>query len=221
MSGVRHHLKIRLLPDFNTSFLIALVLKDDTSLECPDDVWLPISLHVLHLMFQALPHATHAFNATMYHAIFTLGFFALLHPGELTMSQHVICMQNIQISQEVTSIKLPTSKCHKLPYPQATHIWAQPYSVIPVCSFQEYIKLRPHIMGPCFIFPGGHPVSCSDLACMLNKLCGFLNLPNNVIKPHSLQIGGTTHLYLCRVSTDQIKIRVCWSLEHFNKYIHL
>ena len=31
-------------------------------------------------------------------------------------------------------------------------------------------------MGPCFVYPDVCPVSRDDLACMLNKLCGFLNL---------------------------------------------
>ena len=66
MSGVRHHLKIRLLPDFSSSFLIALILKGVTSPECQDDINLPISLHVFQLMLDALLHVMHAYNATMF-----------------------------------------------------------------------------------------------------------------------------------------------------------
>ena len=83
LSGVRHHLKIRLLPD-SSSFLIALVLKEVTSPKCQDDIRMPISLHVLQLMFDTLPHVTHAYNATMFRSILALGFFTLLCPGELT-----------------------------------------------------------------------------------------------------------------------------------------
>ena len=78
ISGVRHHLKIRLLPDFSSSFLITLVLKGVTSPECQDDVRLPISLYVLQLMFDALPHVTHTYNTTMFRSILALGFFTLL-----------------------------------------------------------------------------------------------------------------------------------------------
>ena len=55
ISGVRHHLKIRLLPDFQTSFIISLVLKGATSPESPSDVCIPILLHMLHAMFSTLP----------------------------------------------------------------------------------------------------------------------------------------------------------------------
>ena len=91
MSGVCHHFKIRLLPDFSSSFLIALALKGVISPECQDDIHLPISLHVLHLMFDALPHVTHAYNAMMFRAI--LLHRLLCTPAtrhELTNSQHVI-----------------------------------------------------------------------------------------------------------------------------------
>lgn len=90
LSGVRYHFKICLLPDFADSFFIALILKGVTSPECQDDVWLPISLHVLHQMFNALPLLMHAYNASMYQSLLTLGFFALFCPSELTYSQHVI-----------------------------------------------------------------------------------------------------------------------------------
>ena len=141
VSGIRHHLKICLLPDFSSSFLIALTLKGVTSPECQDDVCLPISLHVLHLMCNALHHITHAYNAALFKAILGFGFFTLLRPGELTDSQHVIHMVNIHLVREAIFVKLPMSKCHKFDYPQVIKIMAQPYVMCPVCFFQDYIQL--------------------------------------------------------------------------------
>ena len=53
--GVGHHLKIRLLPDFQSSFIISLVLKGATSLEASGDVRIPISLKMWHGMFMSCP----------------------------------------------------------------------------------------------------------------------------------------------------------------------
>ena len=63
--GVRHHLKIRLLPDFQSSFLISLVLKGATSPEAVADVRIPILLHMLHSMFHSLPLITHPYQSCM------------------------------------------------------------------------------------------------------------------------------------------------------------
>ena len=126
VSGVRHHLKIRLLPDFSTSFLIALVLQGVTSPKCQDDVRLPISLHVLQLMFDALLPVTHTHNATMFRSILALAFFTLLQLGELTNSQHIIHMENIQMEREAITIKLLASKCHNMKFPQLIRVWSQP-----------------------------------------------------------------------------------------------
>ena len=42
----------------------------------------------------------------------------------------------------------------------------------------------------------GSPVFSKDVANILTQLALFLNLPHNLIKPHSLRIGGLTHLHL-------------------------
>ena len=104
--GVRHHLKIRLLPDFQSSFIISLVLKGGTSPESPSDICLPISLHMLHAMFSTLPTITQPYQACMFQVILTLGFFGLFHPGELTVSQHIICFNNIQCAADWVLIKM-------------------------------------------------------------------------------------------------------------------
>lgn len=85
--------------------------------------------------------------------------------------------------------------------------------VYPVKAFYQHVHLRPHVLGPLFVFPHGQPVMRHDLAGMVNKLCGFLNLPSIVIKFHSLRIGSTIHLYLCGVSTDKIKEKGHCSLD--------
>ena len=54
ISGVRHHLKIHLLPDFAKSFMIALLLKGLTLPEDDQDICLLISLSMLHGMHEVL-----------------------------------------------------------------------------------------------------------------------------------------------------------------------
>ena len=76
----------------------------------------------------------------------------------------------------------------------------------PVQAVSNYLAMRPNIKaGQLFINPDGQPVSRAQLACVLDKLLVFLNLPHQVIKPHSLCIGGTTDLYLRGVPTTEIQ----------------
>ena len=208
ISGVRHHLKIRLLPDSQACFIISLVLKGDTSPESPSDVCIPISLHMLHAMFSTLPTIANPYQACMFQAILTLGFFGLFWPGELTLSQHVICFNNIQCVVDWVLIKMDSSKCNKTITPQLLRVHSQPYTVCLVRALQNYLAMRPAINGgPLFIYPDLQPVTRAQLGGILDKLSIFLNLPHQVIKPHSLRIGSTTDLYLCGVSPSKIQWR--------------
>ena len=134
VSGVRHHLKIRLLPDFQAIFLISLVLKGETSPEATGDVHIPILLRMWHGMFNTLPIIAHSYQACMFKAILSLGFFGLFRPGELTMSLHVILHSNTQYAQNPMYIKLDSSKCNKTSTPQLLCICQQPYPVCPVAA---------------------------------------------------------------------------------------
>ena len=103
ISGVCYHLKIHLLPDFQNSVMIALVLRGLTSPEHQQDIHLPISIIMLHKMHKSLPLIMHAYNATMFAVVFALGFFGLFHLGELTDSPHIICFENVHVSKPSNS----------------------------------------------------------------------------------------------------------------------
>ena len=217
--GVRHHLKIWLLPDFQSSFIISLVLKGATSPEAAADVHIPISLRMLHDMFHMLPIIAPLYQASMFRATLSLGFFC---PGELTLSLHVILCINTQLNQDLIYIRLESSQCNKMMTPQLLWICRQPYQVWPVAAVNRCLAIRPVTLGsPLFIHPDGNPVTRAHLGNMLDKLSSFLQLPHQVIKPHSLRIGGTTDLYLRGVDTKEIQWKGRWSSDCFKKYIRV
>ena len=195
--GVRHHLKIRLLPDFQSSFIILLVLKGATSPEAAADVCIPISLRMLHGMFHMLPIIAQPYQACMFRAMLSLDFFGLFCPSELTLSPHVILHINTQLNQDSIYIRLESSKCNKTMTPQLLWICQKPYQVCLVAAVNSYLTIWPAtISSPLFAHPDGHPVTRAHLSSILDKLSIFLQLLHQVIKPHSLRIGGTTDLYL-------------------------
>ena len=173
ISGVHHHLKICLLPDFQNSFMIALVLRGLTLPEHQEDICLPISI-MLHKMHGVLPLITHAYNATMFAGVLALGFFGLFHPGELTNSPHVIRFENVHVANQAIVIKMLSSKCSKAQVPHLLCLWVKPYMVCSVKALKNYLNIRPPYPGLLFVLPDGHPLTRHDLTCMLNQVTGFL-----------------------------------------------
>ena len=198
-----------------------MVLKGATSPEAVADIQIPISLRMLHGMFHTLPTIAPLYHACMFRAMLSLGFFGLFHLGELTLSQHVILCINMQLNQDLIYIRLELSKFNKTISPQLLHICRQPYQVCPVAAVNSYLTIQPVTIGsPLFIHPDGNPVAIAHLGSILDKLSLFLQPPHQVIKPHSLRIGGTTDLYL-RGLTQEIQRWGRWSSDCFKKYVRV
>ena len=82
VSGVHHHLKIHLLNDFQSTFLIPLVLRGTTYLECLQDVRIPITTAMLQKMCDAALHVTDSpYITSLMQAILTPGFVWENLPG--------------------------------------------------------------------------------------------------------------------------------------------
>ena len=91
ISGVKYHLRIRFLNDFNDSILLKLVAKGIASQQCQLDVRLPITMDILTKMLHALPVVhINPQEVCMYRVVLVAGFYGLMHLGELTESQHVL-----------------------------------------------------------------------------------------------------------------------------------
>ena len=187
------------------------------------DVRLPISLNILQSMIMALGMvaASHMMWLCIQQCLLSAGFFGLLCPGKMVYSKHALTATNIYISSTKVVCLLPTSKAHKGPVPQPIHLYKQPNIACPVTAFIEYAEVRPHKGGQFFIKVDGTPINSGDLANTLHRLSEFLNLPYQHFKPHSLRIGGNSHLHLCGVLVHKIKEIGQWSSDAFKKYIHV
>ena len=184
------------------------------------DVRLPISLDILQSMIMALGMvAASPYKVALYAAVLSVGFFGLLHPGEMVYSEHALTATNIYISSTKVVCLLPTSKAHKGPVLQAVHSYKQPNRACPVSAFIEFAKVRPCKGGQFFIKVDGTPINSGDLANTLRRLSEFLNLPYQHFKSYSLRIAGSSHLHLSGVPVHKIKEIDQWSSDAFKKYI--
>ena len=221
VSGVRHHLRLRSLPTYEDNFMLKLVLKGIANTHASINVRLPIMLDLLHHMIAALNLVVENYYDTcLYTAVLTAGFFGLLRPGEMAKSEHALLVQNVYFAQDKVVCFLPTSKTNKGPIPQTVHLHKQPNLMCPVSAMINYSKIRALKAGQYFIKEDGASIANSDLASILHHLAQFLGLPHHHFKPHSLHIGGSTHLHLSRVPVHKIKEIGCWSSDVFKHYIH-
>ena len=121
--GVRHHLRLRNLQTFEDNFLLKLVLKGVSNSNQQTDLHLPISLDILQKMILALPIVTGSpYEVSLYSGVLSAGFFGLLLPGEMVLSEHTLVSTNVYISSTKVVCLLPTSKAHKGPIPQSVHM---------------------------------------------------------------------------------------------------
>ena len=144
-------------------------------------------------------------EVSLYAAVLSAGFFGLLCPGEMVYSEHALAATNIYISITKVVCLLPNSKVHRGTVPQLVHLYKQPIRACPVSAFIKYAKVRPPKWGQFFIKVDGTPINNGDLANMLSRLPEFLNLPHQHFKPHSLRIGGSSHLHLSGTPVYKIK----------------
>ena len=116
-------------------------------------------------------------------------------------------------------IILPTSKTNHTH--SAQHIMLTSQSTeYPIKALTAYALIHPKQPGQFFIRLSGNPVLMQDIAHVLNKLSSFLKLPQQLIKLHSLHIGGSSHQYLTGHSLKYIQNKGRWSSQALEHYIH-
>ena len=150
----------------------------------------------------------------LYAAVLPQGFFRLLCPGEMVMSEHALVATNMYISSSKVVCLLLTSKAHKGPFPQLVYLYEQPNVSFPVPRLD-----LPKGVNFCKV--DGNHINMGDLDNMLHGLSEFLDLPHQYFKPHSLRIGGSSHLHPSGVPVHKIKEIDRWSSNAFKKYIRV
>ena len=153
------------------------------------------ALHVLGNLYSVL----------LIQALLIMGFFMLFCSGELMWSPHTVPFCDIKTTSEAVFVILCSAKCQNYGLPCKIKLLAHLYVICPVKAVIHYLAYQPLVQGPLFVNPDGRPITHWDLANSLNELSSFLNFPKQLVKPHSLCIGGTTILYMQGVGPEEIK----------------
>ena len=161
------------------------------------------------------------FTNSLFKAMTTLAYFALLRVGEFTFSKHVLGFSNIQLSKANITINFQSYKHSKgKPYVH-TIKERQPLSICPVHALNAYMSIRPQGHTALFVKGDGMVPSRKEYWDWLKMVMLNCGLNADLYSPHSLRIGMATQMALSGASSEQIKIAGRWSSDAFRKYIRV
>ena len=139
--GVKHHLKLRGINNYEANFLLCMVVKGVSATGNKSDIRLPISLKLLHEMWGAILFIVDSkFDVIMYRSLLSFTFHGLFKPGEVTYSPHVIKAENVYFVEDQLQVHLKSSKSHRGPGSQVVTIDKQPV-VCPVTDLRLYLTV--------------------------------------------------------------------------------
>ena len=157
LSSVMYNLKMRGLNPFNSSFILSMVVKGETSRFKNPDIRLPISLRLLHEFWHILPTVLHDnFLVLMYRSLLTFTFHGLFRTGEVTYSPHAIKAENVYFVKGHLHVYLASSKAHGGTGQQRVIIQPQPM-ICPVQDLINYLHVRPKFPGALYRKQSGSP----------------------------------------------------------------
>ena len=226
ISALSYFHKLSSTNDPTTSFLIKKLIIGTGSLARNPAVRLPITISILSKLTQAVKYVESShYHQTLISAMFMLSFHAFLRVGEFTVTQSAshtlqhsdIILDRSSTCQPTIRISFKSFKHQKDSYHPVLEI----KSPNPVQIVSKFLRIRPSIPGPLFIFPDSTPVSSSYFGSVLKSCLVHLGLNPSVYKPHSFRIGAATTAASMGFSDTQISTMGRWKSSAFKKYIRI
>jgi hypothetical protein len=232
VSAIGYVHKVLDIPDPTNSFLAKKLLKGCHSLSKKQDSRLPITVHILCRLVQALEHTEATFtDRILLKAFFLLAFQAFLRIGELATknNNHEKVLQRSDVSFIYSdhglagvSITLKHFKTNTENKPITFEIHSNPHSnFCPVSSLKQYLDHFGHTSGPLFQFISGHPVTYQYITQHLRRTIAFLGLDPNLYKGHSFRIGAATHAASLGYSENYIQKLGRWKSNAIRRYVRI
>ena len=191
------------------------------------DLRLPITRKIIRAILRNISRLfSSVFEQTLFCAMYSLAFHALLRVGEFTVTEasaHVILFEALifQIrghSILSCNINLPHYK-HSLK-PATLNIPRSNVSAIcPVEHLIQYCRLRGTKDGPLFLNEHGSAISSRRFSRALRISIQDLGLQPHLYTPHSFRIGGALFAQQCNYSESRIQALGRWKSSAFRKYL--
>ena len=195
------------------------------------DVRQPITLDLLKRIVLALPHiCANSFEASLFHAAFTLAFFGFMRVGEITSASNrdrkiSLAPSDIQVRQEkgvrALRVTIRHSKNNQNGPPQVISIPSQAdRTICPVEAMQNFAGARPNGAATLFCHFDTSPLTRAQFTGVLSKALDFVGVTGQ-FGSHSFRIGAATTAAMQGVPDDQIQEMGRWRSSAFRTYIRI
>ena len=182
----------------------------------------PLSLDNVNNLLQNAERAfSSSFTASLFRAMASLAFYALLRVGEFTYSRHTLRKEDVALNGDHLSIRFKSFK-HSGGVGVTQAIPAvQRKAVCPVHLLDQYLTLRGGKKGYLFVKEDGEAPSRKEFLEWLKAVLSLCNLDVKSFNTHSFRSGMATHMALRGFSGEQIKLAGRWSSDAYRKYIRV
>ena len=156
-----------------------------------------------------------------FRAIFLLGFFGLLRPGELVKgeaSQHTLLLSDLTFSEGRLTIRIRSSKTSHTP--QTLALEARPeLSFCPIQAIRDFLRVRPKGCAQLFVDADLSPISTARLTGVLKSVAQRSGMSTCGISGHCLRIGGASHGALRGMTELQLAEAGRWRSHAVRRYV--
>lgn len=194
------------------------------------DQRLPLTEEMLLVLTRAIREDpnTRATDRTLLVAMLALGFYACLRPGEMVYTRkealrNLVSMQNISFAMGPNGAELEI-KFERFKHsrgPKAISLHAGRTALCPVLAVRNYITQVRGIQPGALFLRDGRPVSRDFFATAFRKTLQRVGLDPSRYTPHSLRIGGTTHMARLGASDEQVRAAGRWASNAWRKYVRI
>ena len=230
LSGVVFRHKINGWDDPSKVFIIQKLLEGSKRLHGHPDTRAPITLDILRSIVAILEKVcSSTYESTLFHAAFTLAFFAFLRVGEFTVRSRsdpghkIIAINDIHFTGGASTsvqINLRFSKTNQLGLASTLTIGAGGSGELcPVSALKSFVSIRPQCSGPLFMHMDRTPLTRYQFQAILNKSLQVSGHTSLRYRSHSFRIGAATTAAMCGFDPDDIKRFGRWRSGAFQLYI--
>ena len=216
--------KLKGVTDPKSSFVVQKALSDTLKMHDRVDSRLPITTIILEKLILSLDNVVdNPYLRTLFKAMYTVSFFALMRVGEITSNADksvALNLDQIQFRDNHVLINIRRFKHNAKRQPfELVLIKQRNVTICPVQALRDYLTIRGYHDGPLFCLPNLEPVSRDLFTKYLKLNLSFCGLNTDLYKSHSFRIGGATYYAELGLSDEQIRLIGRWKSNAFKKYI--
>lgn len=225
LAAINYFHKLHGWCDFQNSFITQKLLEGCRRSRPSKDNRAPVTKTVLLAICSVLPNVCYSpYEATLFHALFTLAYFGLFRVGELVStnatSKSGLLVDDLRIERKTVSLVLRGYKTNQKRTPLTIKLPAEEEQAIcPVLGSRKYVQNRVKSPGHLFCHANGTEVTRQQFASVLAKCLQKTVHAGGHYRTHSFRIGRATDLAALGMPNERIMQLGRWRSDCFRRYI--